>query len=91
MSQRDAHLEALETVRAAAEAAAFGGGEGSRERHMKRGKMLPRERVANLLAWQVRQRRVRRVGRGILEAVPGAFARTTRWRIDNWERVAERR
>jgi len=49
------------------------------------------KRVANLLAWQVRQRRVRRVGRGLFEAVPGAFARTTRWRIDNWERVAERR
>ncbi|HBV56287.1 MAG TPA: methylcrotonoyl-CoA carboxylase, partial [Rhodobacteraceae bacterium] len=39
----------LETVRAAAEAAALGGGAKARERHVARGKMLPRERVANLL------------------------------------------
>ena len=44
-----AHLDALETVRAASEAAAAGGGEKSRARHESRGKMLPRERVANLL------------------------------------------
>jgi len=48
-ANRAAHLEALETVRAAAEAAAAGGGEKSRARHVSRGKMLPRERVANLL------------------------------------------
>ncbi|SPF80563.1 carboxyl transferase domain-containing protein [Pseudoprimorskyibacter insulae] len=46
---RDAHLEALATVKAAADAAAQGGGAKSRERHISRGKMLPRERVANLL------------------------------------------
>ena len=33
----------------AAEAAAEGGGAAARERHLGRGKMLPRERVANLL------------------------------------------
>ena len=44
-----AHLEAIEVVRAAAEAAAAGGGEGPRERHLSRGKMLPRDRVAGLL------------------------------------------
>ena len=44
-----AHLEALEQVRTVAEAAALGGGEKSRARHESRGKMLPRERVANLL------------------------------------------
>ena len=43
------HLEAIETVSQAAEAAAFGGGQKSRDRHISRGKMLPRERVANLL------------------------------------------
>ena len=43
------HLEALRVVREAAEAAALGGGERSRERHVGRGKMLPRDRVANLL------------------------------------------
>ena len=46
---RQAHLDALQTVADAAERAAFGGGEKSRERHLSRGKMLPRDRVANLL------------------------------------------
>ncbi len=41
--------EALARVRAAAEAAAAGGGEAARERHVARGKILPRERVARLL------------------------------------------
>ena len=44
-----AHLATLKEVQAAAEAAAQGGGERSRARHVSRGKMLPRERVANLL------------------------------------------
>jgi 3-methylcrotonyl-CoA carboxylase beta subunit len=39
----------LEGVRAAAEAAIAGGGEVARERHLSRGKILPRERVARLL------------------------------------------
>ncbi|MCR8546280.1 methylcrotonoyl-CoA carboxylase [Salipiger sp. P9] len=49
LANRAAHLEALDTVRAAAALAAAGGGEKARERHLARGKMLPRERVANLL------------------------------------------
>jgi len=44
-----AHLAALATIRIAAETAARGGGERSRDRHLSRGKMLPRSRVANLL------------------------------------------
>ncbi|MBV0911418.1 carboxyl transferase domain-containing protein [Anianabacter salinae] len=48
-ANRAAHLDALEVIRAAAEAAAAGGGEKARERHVSRGKMPPRERVANLL------------------------------------------
>ncbi len=44
-----AHQAALDQVAAAAEQAAAGGGERSRERHLSRGKMLPRDRVANLL------------------------------------------
>lgn len=44
-----AHLEALSQVRQVADHAALGGGERSRNRHISRGKMLPRERVANLL------------------------------------------
>ena len=45
----EAHLAALKTVREAATAAQLGGGERSRERHLSRGKMLPRDRVGNLL------------------------------------------
>jgi 3-methylcrotonyl-CoA carboxylase beta subunit len=48
-ANRAAHLEALAQVQAAASAAAEGGGEKSRARHLSRGKMLPRDRVANLL------------------------------------------
>jgi 3-methylcrotonyl-CoA carboxylase beta subunit len=44
-----AHLEALGIVQEAAQAATLGGGEKSRARHVSRGKMLPRDRVANLL------------------------------------------
>ena len=39
----------MSQITEAAQAAALGGGEHSRERHLSRGKMLPRERVANLL------------------------------------------
>ena len=46
---RAAHLALLETARQAAEAAAAGGGPKALERHVGRGKMPPRERVANLL------------------------------------------
>ncbi len=49
MSDRDLHLEALALVSAAAEKAALGGGDASRDRHVSRGKMLPRDRVAGLL------------------------------------------
>ncbi|MGZ2258328.1 carboxyl transferase domain-containing protein [Roseobacter sp. A03A-229] len=48
-TNRAAHLAALAEIAAAAETAAMGGGERSRARHVSRGKMLPRERVANLL------------------------------------------
>lgn len=48
-ANNEAHLKAFELARQAAQAAALGGGEKSRARHLSRGKMLPRERVANLL------------------------------------------
>ncbi len=48
-TNRAAHLEMLETVRQAALAAAAGGGAAAVHRHIARGKMAPRERVANLL------------------------------------------
>ncbi|MGH1354489.1 MAG: carboxyl transferase domain-containing protein, partial [Thalassovita sp.] len=43
------HLDALETIREAAEAARLGGGERARRRHEDRGKMLPRRRIRTLL------------------------------------------
>lgn len=46
---RAAHEKMLETVAMAAKTAAVGGSEKSRTRHVSRGKMLPRERLANLL------------------------------------------
>ena len=48
-TNRAAHLAALAEAQEAAEAAALGGGERSRTRHLSRGKMLPRDRVAGLL------------------------------------------
>lgn len=49
MDAKETHLALLENIKQAAQAAALGGGEKSRERHLSRGKMLPRDRVANLL------------------------------------------
>ncbi len=48
-ANRAAHLALLETARAAAARAAAGGGDKAIARHTSRGKMAPRERVANLL------------------------------------------
>ncbi|WP_323770101.1 carboxyl transferase domain-containing protein [Antarctobacter sp.] len=48
-ANRKAHLDALAQIEAAAAEAAAGGGQKSRDRHVSRGKMLPRERVTNLL------------------------------------------
>ncbi|UWP94311.1 methylcrotonoyl-CoA carboxylase [Aliiroseovarius crassostreae] len=48
-ANRDGHLDALNVVAEAAEKAMQGGGERSRDRHLSRGKMLPRDRVSNLL------------------------------------------
>ncbi|SNR60951.1 3-methylcrotonyl-CoA carboxylase beta subunit [Paracoccus sediminis] len=48
-ANRDAHLALLEVARQAALAAAAGGGPKAMERHTGRGKMPPRDRVANLL------------------------------------------
>ena len=46
---REANLAALHVIEEAAALAAAGGGEAARERHVSRGKLLPRERVARLL------------------------------------------
>ncbi|MEL7012779.1 MAG: carboxyl transferase domain-containing protein, partial [Pseudomonadota bacterium] len=48
-ANRAAHLEALKVVEEAAQAASEGGGEAARERHLARGKMLPRDRIGALL------------------------------------------
>ena len=46
---RKAMLDALSVVEDAVKVALDGGGKVARERHMSRGKILPRERVARLL------------------------------------------
>ncbi len=48
-ANRAAHLEALAEIEVAAQWAAAGGGAKARDRHVSRGKMVPRDRVANLL------------------------------------------
>ena len=48
-ANRAAHLAMLESIRTAAAAAAAGGGDKALARHIARGKMAPRDRVANLL------------------------------------------
>ena len=48
-ANESAHLKALSDISEAAASAALGGGDRARERHLSRGKMLPRDRVANLL------------------------------------------
>ncbi|GAB4266439.1 MAG: carboxyl transferase domain-containing protein [Pararhodobacter sp.] len=48
-ANRAAHLAALDTVAQAAALAAAGGGPKALQRHVERGKMPPRDRVANLL------------------------------------------
>ena len=48
-ANRAAHLEALRRIEEAAALAVEGGGARARERHLARGKMLPRDRVAGLL------------------------------------------
>ncbi len=49
MTDRARHEAALAEVAEVARAAALGGGEKSRSRHLSRGKILPRDRVAGLL------------------------------------------
>jgi 3-methylcrotonyl-CoA carboxylase beta subunit len=48
-ANRAAHLALLARVREAAVQAASGGGDKARDRHIQRGKMLPRDRVGGLL------------------------------------------
>jgi 3-methylcrotonyl-CoA carboxylase beta subunit len=48
-ANRAAHLAALAEIAAAAAVAEAGGGTQARDRHLARGKMLPRDRVAQLL------------------------------------------
>ncbi|OOY17724.1 carboxyl transferase domain-containing protein [Thioclava sp. DLFJ4-1] len=48
-ANRKAHLDALSQIENAAAQAAAGGGPAALERHLSRGKMAPRERVAGLL------------------------------------------
>lgn len=47
------------------------------------------KRVADVLRYQVRLGRVRRVDRGVYQAVPEAIPKATAWRCVNWRRAAE--
>lgn len=47
---------------------------------------LTPKRMSDALRAQAAQGRVRRVRRGVYEAVPSAMSRTTRWRYRTWER-----
>ena len=49
IANEKAHLDFLNDVQTAADAALQGGNEASRDRHIGRGKLLPRERVSRLL------------------------------------------
>lgn len=49
LANENAHLGALSQIQRAADQAIQGGPKTSRERHLKRGKLLPRERVSRLL------------------------------------------
>ncbi len=48
-ANRATHIEEIEKIAEVAVQAALGGSDGARKRHLSRGKMLPRDRVANLL------------------------------------------
>ncbi|MFL2787144.1 MAG: carboxyl transferase domain-containing protein [Paracoccaceae bacterium] len=48
-ANRHSQLAALSAVQDAVQMAELGGGEAARERHLSRGKLLPRDRVSNLL------------------------------------------
>lgn len=48
-ANRAAHLEMIAEIERAAARAEAGGGEAARARHLDRGKLLPRDRVAGLL------------------------------------------
>ena len=48
------------------------------------------KRVSDMLRYQARIGRVRRVGRGLYEVVPGALSKATAWRCVNWRLEQER-
>jgi hypothetical protein len=48
------------------------------------------KRISDVLRYQVRLGRVRRVERGAYEVVPGAMPKATAWRCVNWRREQQR-
>lgn len=48
-ANKTAHARSMDEIRQAAQIAMDGGGEHARQRHVERGKMLPRERISRLL------------------------------------------
>ena len=49
------------------------------------------KRLADLVRWQMRRGRVRRVGRGRYAFVVGSMSRSSAWRCLHWKLVARRR
>lgn len=49
-----------------------------------------RQRVSDLLRWQIECGRVVRVAPGVYRVVPEALSRTTRWRCLNWRILRDR-
>ena len=47
------------------------------------------KRVADVLRYQARRGRVRRVDRGVYQVVPEAIPKATAWRCVNWRRAAD--
>ena len=47
------------------------------------------QRLSDLVRWQVRAGRVRRVARATFVASPTAMSSSTQWRCRNWRRIAD--
>ena len=46
-----------------------------------------RQRVSDLLRWQISNGHVRRISLGVYMVVPDSMSRTTIWRCHNWRRL----
>jgi hypothetical protein len=53
--------------------------------------LLTPKLISDVLRYQIRLGRVRRVRRGVYEAIPAAWSRSTAWRYVNWETTWDQR